>query len=150
MNHVLEPERRRAARLVTQDSQGRTLLFQYALASGERFWVTPGGGLERHETFEEAAFREAREELGLDLTPSEPLWECSADFWFGDRYVRQQERYFRVQTEAWEPTPEVRREHAHEGILETRWWTIAEIEQSKEPIYPEDLSAKLKALGPPD
>jgi hypothetical protein len=44
-----KPEFRRAARLVVVDLRNRVLLFQYARLTGEKFWATPGGGLEDGE-----------------------------------------------------------------------------------------------------
>jgi hypothetical protein len=60
---LLMPVVRRAARLIALDAADRILLLQYARPNGEKFWATPGGGLEPGETFEMAAAREAAEEL---------------------------------------------------------------------------------------
>jgi 8-oxo-dGTP pyrophosphatase MutT (NUDIX family) len=38
---------------------------------GRRYWAVPGGGIERGETAAEAAVREVREELGLQVTLEE-------------------------------------------------------------------------------
>jgi len=57
---------RPTARLVVLDATGAVLLFKLdgPAPVGTR-WVTPGGGVEEGETFEEAARRELREETGL-------------------------------------------------------------------------------------
>ena len=44
---------------------GRVPLFRHAGSHGRSFWATPGGGLEDGERFEQAACREASEELGV-------------------------------------------------------------------------------------
>ena len=54
----MDPMFRRAARLLVIDPEDSVLLFQYE-DDGRRWWATPGGGLERDETFEQAAAREA-------------------------------------------------------------------------------------------
>lgn len=62
---MMEPDLRRASRLILLDGQRRVLLFRHARTNGADFWAPPGGGLESGETFEQAACREACEELGI-------------------------------------------------------------------------------------
>jgi 8-oxo-dGTP pyrophosphatase MutT (NUDIX family) len=135
---------RRAARLLVLDDLGRVLLFQYADARG-CWWATPGGGLEVDETFEQAAAREAREELGLNAVTLRATWDRVSEFDFRGTPVRQTERYFVVGRErgALALADSVREAHAAEGILAARWWSPAEIAAATEPIYPEDLLARL-------
>jgi 8-oxo-dGTP diphosphatase len=85
---------RRAARIVVLDAQGRVLLFRHAGSHGRSFWATPGGGLDDGETFEQAACREASEELGVTSMSLRLLWEATNDFVHVAHPVRQQERYF--------------------------------------------------------
>jgi 8-oxo-dGTP diphosphatase len=134
------PEFRRAARLIVVDSRNRILLFQYARLTGQKFWATPGGGLEDGETFEEAAAREALEELGVRNPHLNALCDRAADFVFVDRPVHQTERLFLLRVESLEFDDEVREVHSREGILETRWWSLAELSDSSELIFPKDLA----------
>lgn len=140
----MEHELRRAARLVAVDSRSRALLFQYAQATGQRFWAAPGGGVELGETFEEAAARAAVEELGLNPVHLEPVCDRTADFPWGDRQIHQQERLFLLHHEPWEFDERVRDVHRRERVLQARWWSLAEIEESDELIFPEDLPAALR------
>ncbi|MEK6289368.1 MAG: NUDIX domain-containing protein [Acidobacteriota bacterium] len=140
----MEPEFRRAARLVAVDFDRRILLFRYAPPSGEWFWATPGGGLEHGESFEQAAQREAAEELGVKQVELEPLWEAMADFLWGECTLRQQEQYFLLRFQPQEFAKEVPEVHRQENIVETRWWTIAELESSTELIFPEGLAKNLR------
>jgi 8-oxo-dGTP diphosphatase len=50
---------------VILDEQGRVLLVRHGY--GERNWELPGGRGEAHESAEDTARREAREEVGLEL-----------------------------------------------------------------------------------
>ena len=69
----MEPTPRRAARLLVIDPiSGAVLLFQYE-DGGRRWWATPGGALDGDETFEEAAIREATEELTVSSRRFLPL-----------------------------------------------------------------------------
>lgn len=53
-------------RVVARDAEGRVCLVRHAYDGG---WHLPGGGVERGETCQEAAVREAREEAGLAIAP---------------------------------------------------------------------------------
>lgn len=140
----MERRFRRAARLVAVDHDNRVLLFRYAPPSGEWFWGTPGGGLEGDESFEQAAEREAGEELGLKGVRFEPLWERVSDFQWGEQKIRQEERYFLIRVEAQEFGDEVMEVHRRESIVEAHWWTVTELESSGALIFPEDLISNLR------
>ncbi len=57
---------RLSARLILVEG-GRVLLARHVHPDGRDFWCFPGGGVERGERVAEAARREAREELGIDV-----------------------------------------------------------------------------------
>ena len=138
---------RRAARIVVLDAQGRVLLFRHAGRHGRSFWATPGGGLEEGETFERAACREASEELGVTGMSLRLLWEATNDFMHVDHPVRQQERYFLMEGAGQDLLTGVASIHQQEGILETRWWSRAELEATSEPVFPEELATQLSRIS---
>jgi 8-oxo-dGTP pyrophosphatase MutT (NUDIX family) len=144
----MEPTPRRAARLLVIDPKsGAVLLFQYE-DGGRRWWATPGGALDGGETFEEAAIREAAEELAISSPNFLPLWHSTAEFSFRGTPVHQKEHYFLLRIPPGEVAlgAEVREAHRHEGIIATRWWSLEEIETTSEQVFPEDLPHRLREL----
>jgi 8-oxo-dGTP pyrophosphatase MutT (NUDIX family) len=147
----MDPLLRRAARLVVIDQENRVLLFQYE-DDRRKWWATPGGGLEGEETFEEAAAREAAEELSLTGETLTPLWCRTVEFTFRSQQIRQVERYFfmRLSRLDFAPSETAREEHRREGIVAARWWSLAELETTSERVFPEDLCECLRGLRPSD
>jgi len=56
---------------------GRMLLVQHEKA-GRRYWLLPGGGLERGETIASCAAREVEEETGYRVEPGRLVLVCEA------------------------------------------------------------------------
>src|SRR5262245_22007132 len=120
-------EIRSAARLIVIDTDQRVLLFRHTDGRGREFWATPGGGVEVGETVEQAARREAAEELGAKDFELSQLRTGHAEFVFADRNVSQTETFFLVTRHADVLGPEVEELHRNEGIIEIRWWSLDEI-----------------------
>jgi ADP-ribose pyrophosphatase YjhB (NUDIX family) len=139
---------RRASRLILLDGERRVLLFRHAGTKGEVFWAPPGGGLEDGETFEEAARREASEELGLTWFTMKRGWERITDFFYIDHPVHQHEWYFLIQGGLPIVSADVQKVHKQEGILEMRWWTETELELTGESVFPEGLASELRKIPP--
>ena len=133
--------------LVIDPHSRAVLLFQYE-DDGRRWWATPGGALDGDETFEEAAIREAAEELAIAARGLLPLWRRTVEFSFRGIPLRQEEQYFLLAIPSSEVAPgeRVREAHVHEGIIATRWWSLEEIESTPEQIFPEDLARRLREL----
>src|SRR4051794_21689216 len=63
---LLAAPRIRGVKCVLRDADGRVLFVRHTYGS-RRSWELPGGGARRSEDAAEAARREAREELGVDV-----------------------------------------------------------------------------------
>jgi 8-oxo-dGTP diphosphatase len=142
-----EPAQRKASRLILLDSERRVLLFRHRRDNGETFWAPPGGGLESGETFEQAALREASEELGMAGSPVTFLWERTTDFVYMDNLITQRECLFLIRGVLPDLSDSVRKVHDQEGILEMRWWTATELESTSELVFPEEIASELRNIS---
>ena len=122
---------RHAARILLIDSRDRVLLFRVPSGDPEgpdRLWITPGGGLEPGESFEQAALRELREETGLEGVALGPcLWSRPDVFYREGQRYEGIERIFLVLTPEVEITLAAFDPSEAARIYEYRWWSVEEI-----------------------
>jgi TDG/mug DNA glycosylase family protein len=143
---------RDAVRALVRDPAGRILLVRFEF-TGKTVWALPGGGLERGESDEAAIGRELREEAGLhDVELGPCVWVRT--HWFHlSRYAGQRERVYLVETESFEPAPELSWDVLHsEHMHEIRWWDRAEVEAYDGLFAPRRLKELLREVdesGPP-
>lgn len=142
----MEPVARRAARVIVLDDDGRVLLVRYRAGDRPAWWSTPGGGVEEGESFEAAARRELREELGLEGAALIPAFDDVARFRWRDRDVVQDERFFVARVPADGVSLDARAGHAADGIDRLAWWTRAALRAPDEVVFPRDLAARVAAL----
>jgi ADP-ribose pyrophosphatase YjhB (NUDIX family) len=112
------------------------------------YWFPPGGGLERGESYEEAARRELAEETGVtDLVLGPHIWNRRDVFEWHDELLDLQERWYLAEVPAafdvdeagW--TPEER-----DDLTEHRWWTLDELATTTEPLVPRALAELVRGL----
>ena len=150
-----EPVLRAAARAVVLDPDDRVLLVHFRNPQRDaRWWATPGGGLDDGETHEQALRRELDEEAGLSAFELGPcIWFREHVFTWGERRIRQRERYYLVRTASADLAPTLAADVlASEGIQAHRWWTLADLLSSEERFAPSRLASLLRSLlrdGPP-
>ena len=67
---------------IIHDDQGRIFTTQRGYGEWKDWWEFPGGKIEAGETPEEAAVREVKEELGLDIKVEDlvPAWNFIAEW----------------------------------------------------------------------
>ena len=66
---------RKRVTLFIVDVADDKILMIHRNRNGEEYYIVPGGGVEDGETVEEAAYREADEETGLEIELGELLWK---------------------------------------------------------------------------
>jgi 8-oxo-dGTP pyrophosphatase MutT (NUDIX family) len=136
---------RQAARLLVLTPEGRALLLRLEPSFRGPFWVTPGGGLDDGESFEAAAVRELREEVGRDGLELGPvIWHRTVTFRWEDRRVTQPERTFLVRVSG--PFDAVTVFPDEEPITGSAWFTPAELRALDDPVYPVGLADHLENL----
>jgi 8-oxo-dGTP pyrophosphatase MutT (NUDIX family) len=137
--------RRRAARLVLIDEDGRVFL-QHSRdpvdASKPPWWELPGGGIDGGESSAEAARRELYEETGIDGVEMGPcVWTRHTRFTFAGWDIEQDE-WIHV---AWLKGPAPSWQPAHLEALEVgaflggRWWEVGELLASTDQTWPSRL-----------
>ena len=132
--------KRPAARLLVTDPDGRLLLFRFTPDDRPPFWVTPGGAVDRGETFEQAAQRELLEETGLDMEPGPLIAVRHVQFLTLEGVeVDAEERFYAVSVDRAEIETAGHTELEQRVMLSHRWWTPEELALLDEPWYPVDL-----------
>lgn len=146
MADMISPPLREAARVVALDDAQRVLLLHHHDEGGS-YWATPGGALEAGEDHAAAALRELREELGVDeknVALGTQLAQRSQEQTVGGRAVRQVERYFLAHLEPADADPA--RATQPDNIQAHRWWTLQELRETPETIYPDGLLGLVAGL----
>jgi 8-oxo-dGTP diphosphatase len=157
---------RSAVRAVVIDPARRVLLVRWDFPERPALgfpamsvWGTPGGGIEPGEDVELALRRELSEELGLDDPPIGPeIWHRRHVIPFLDgRWDGQRDRFFLIETPAFEPAPRLSWEQLRaENLMHMQWWTQEELlafEPTPTVVFaPRRLQGLVSALladGPP-
>jgi 8-oxo-dGTP diphosphatase len=141
---------RRSARVMVLDPAGRVLLIRYVAmrSDGEfQFWLTPGGEIEVGESPLEAARRELREELGLEVEVTGPAYSEANQFEHQGEMRDNLDFVFVARCR--EEAPVLRGVTADEIALmrEIRWWAVEEIEAALadgERVFPVDLARRVR------
>ena len=69
------------------------------------------------------------------------------EFSFAGTAYRQREEYFLVRTGAFDARPTASSDLELVAVLGMRWWSRAELQTTREQVYPEELLEVLDRLG---
>jgi len=126
---------------------GDVLLIRFVVLREEGefvFWALPGGEIEAGETEAEAAAREVREELGLELVVTGPVYCDRNQFLHQGEMQDNTDFLFRATCRREEPRLIGVTADEREIMREIRWWSEGEIAESRERIFPENLVGRMR------
>lgn len=146
----LIPKFRPTARILVAEPGGRVLLFSAREADGERWWLTPGGGMNRGETVEAAGARELFEETGYRVTEAElgPVVATATTFWRSDsgKAFLGAHSFFFLRVPHTTLKTDGREEFERTFLTGHRWWSVAELRAATERISPPGLAGLMERL----
>jgi len=137
---------RRAARLIVLDPDGRALMFRYDVPGRPPFWVTAGGECDPGESYEDAARRELLEETGIAADPGPQIARMTPEFVTVEgEPVQADERFFLVRVDEARIDTAGHTELERQLMTRHRWFTLAELEDWPEAVFPVELAAMIRS-----
>jgi 8-oxo-dGTP pyrophosphatase MutT (NUDIX family) len=149
---VSEVVHRRAVRVLVVDPDQRVLMIHGfdPHQPGTTYWYTVGGGVHPGEGDREAAIREVWEETGRTTLIDDlrgPVHHDDVVFPFEGLTIVQEQVYYLLEVEAFEPSPVAFEETEIRSTTEVAWIDPRAREAAGEQVYPEGLAALVAAAS---
>lgn len=110
-------------------------------------WFTIGGGVEDGETPRRAAEREIVEETGFSgVLLGPPLWTNTLAIQDAEGPLTVTEHFFVARCAGGEPSRAGWLDLERALIEDIRWWTLSELRQCPDQIFPSDLPKRVAAV----
>jgi 8-oxo-dGTP pyrophosphatase MutT (NUDIX family) len=139
---------RSSAKVLLLDSLDRVLLssgIDRTKPAIPPWWFPVGGAIEANESPEEAAIRETFEETGVVISdPGDVVYKRRFEWDFEGIEYDQEEWYFVVRVDHFEPHPAALTEVETATLRGFRWWSIGDLRDTTEKVFPEGLSELLE------
>lgn len=148
MSTILTP--RIGARVLLLDTHDRVLLIHACDPHdrGHDWWELPGGGLDEGEEPPDAARREVAEETGIVLPVlGRKLWIRESRFHYKGRDHHRIDHVFLGRITDTAPKVALKpTENEKAGLIERRWWSVAELRQTTDKLLPASLPRLVEDL----
>ncbi len=117
--------------------------------TGKILWMMPGGGIDPGEDDGECLARELFEETGYRPTLWHgPVWTRRHQFRFLGEDYDQEERFYLVRSDQFEPTIEFNpATHEVDSFIEFRWWPISAMAKATDIFVPLNAAHHLSNLN---
>ena len=138
----LGPLRRRTARVLAVDGEGRVLLLHGwdPHRPQHPFWFTVGGAAENGESLRDAAARELYEETRISVDPErlgEPIAQNAIEFSWGGHHIAQDQTFYAVAVGSAEVSLEGLDQWERATTDKYGWLSAEDLEADQVPAHPD-------------